>query len=201
MRDELLIKNQFYKELKDNSLEVTHPEIAKEWHPTLNGDISPKHISSETHDSYYWLCPKCSNEYKAMVKNRVRMNSSCPTCGRENTRNKQMVKVKNKTTGEIFNSVSEAALKYNCQIGGIKACCRGITKTSQGYEWEYVDRELSSRKTNQNQKTQKRVLNIDTGEIYSSLKEAVLKTKIQNISACCRGVRNNAGGYRWKYID
>lgn len=44
-------------------------------------------------------------------------------------------------------------------------------------------------------------INVDTGEIYDTLKDAVDKTHIQNISACCRGVRTKAGGFRWKYIN
>ena len=65
----------------------------------------------------------------------------------------------------------------------------------------YLDRDKAVRKKNQSQKTQKRVLNIDTGEVYQTLREAIDKTHIHNISACCRGVRSKAGGYRWKYLD
>jgi len=84
---------------------------------------------------------------------------------------------------------------------GIGACCRGITKTSNGYEWCYIDREKAVRKKRQICKNNRKILNIDTGEIYKTMTEAMLKTGIQNISACCRGVREKAGGYRWKYID
>ena len=45
------------------------------------------------------------------------------------------------------------------------------------------------------------MLNIDTGEIYDSLCDAVEKTKIVNIEAVCNGRRPKAGGYHWKYID
>ena len=121
--------------------------------------------------------------------------------GKKNASNKQKVKVKNINTGEIFDSVSDAAKKYNVGMGGIRACCRGITNSSHGYKWEYIGREEASRPVNQKQKKQKKVLNVDTGEIYDSLKVAIDKTHIQNISACCRGVRTKAGGFRWKYIN
>lgn len=44
---------------------------------------------------------------------------------------------------------------------------------------------------------------IETGEVFNSITEATKKYKIQNanISACCRGVKKTAGGYRWKYKD
>ena len=112
-----------------------------------------------------------------------------------------MIKVINLDTGEVFENSTEAAKKYNISKSGIIACCRGITKTSNGYKWSYLNREESSRKKHQKQKTQKRVLNIDTGEIYDSLCDAVEKTKIVNIEAVCNGRRPKAGGYHWKYID
>ena len=66
-----------------------------------------------------------------------------------------------------------------------------------GVYWKRRIFKTSQSKT----KKQKKVLNVDTGEIYDSLKDAIDKTHIQNISACCRGVRTKAGGFRWKYIN
>ena len=200
-RDEYKIKEQYYTDGLKDQLGNIYPDIAKEWHPNKNGNITPYSVLPDTHDSYYWLCPKCGNTYKAMVKNRVRMKSACPICGKIQASKKQMIRVKNITTGEVFENVTEASKKYNIDRGGILACCRGITKTSHGYEWMYLDRDKAVRKKNQSQKTQKRVLNIDTGEVYQTLREAIDKTHIHNISACCRGVRSKAGGYRWKYLD
>lgn len=120
-RDEYLIKEQYYISSLKDSLGNIYPNIAKEWHPTKNGSISPYNVLPETHDSYYWLCPKCGNTYKAIVKNRVRMKSGCPKCGQQQANAKQMIKVKNITTGEIFDNVSEAAKKYN--IGKARNWC------------------------------------------------------------------------------
>ena len=187
--------------MKDNSLAVLYPDIAKEWHPTKNGNITPDQISSETHDSYYWICSKCGKEYKAMVKNRVRVGSGCKDCGQKTTAKKQMIKVINLDTNEVFESVKEIEKKYNFRRGGIINCCRGVTKTSNGYHWAYLDRENAVRKKRLKLKNQKKVMNTDTGEIYDSLCEAVEKTKIVNIQAVCSGRREKAGGYHWKYLD
>ena len=35
--------------------------------------------------------------------------------------------------------------------------------------------------------------------VFSSIQEAFDKTGINNISAVCRGIRPNAGGYKWRY--
>lgn len=51
----------------------------------------------------------------------------------------------------------------------------------------------------------KRVMCIETGVIYESVRQAERMTKIQNsnISACCLGKyrHKTAGGYHWKYLD
>lgn len=49
-------------------------------------------------------------------------------------------KVKNIETGEIFNTVSEAAKKYNTAKSNIIGVCTGRPhyKTCKGYHWEYA---------------------------------------------------------------
>lgn len=48
------------------------------------------------------------------------------------------VKVHNIETGEIFNSIKEAAEKYNIIPTHITRVCRGKRKTTGGFHWEYV---------------------------------------------------------------
>ena len=49
----------------------------------------------------------------------------------------------------------------------------------------------------------KAVLCVETGVVYPSLQDAETATgaSFKNISAVCRGVRNVAGGYHWRYAD
>lgn len=51
--------------------------------------------------------------------------------------NDRKKKVRNKTTGEIFNSVTEANRAYKTSKVG--DCCRKVRKTAGGCEWEYVE--------------------------------------------------------------
>ncbi|MFK0401997.1 zinc-ribbon domain-containing protein [Microbacterium sp. NPDC090225] len=39
-----------------NSLAVTHPELASQWHPTKNGETTPMMITAGSNDEYWWLC-------------------------------------------------------------------------------------------------------------------------------------------------
>lgn len=49
----------------------------------------------------------------------------------------------------------------------------------------------------------KKVINIDTGEIFNSIKEAAeyYNLKDTHISRVCKGKRNKTGGFRWKYFE
>jgi group I intron endonuclease len=49
----------------------------------------------------------------------------------------------------------------------------------------------------------KRVVNIDTQEVFESVKEAAQKysLKATHISRVCRGKRKSTGGFKWMYLD
>lgn len=47
-------------------------------------------------------------------------------------------KVKNKTTGKVFNSVKSAADYYGLKDTHISRVCKGKRKKTGGFEWEYV---------------------------------------------------------------
>ena len=47
-------------------------------------------------------------------------------------------KVKNVETGEVFDSVKEAALKYGLKDTHITRVCKGRRKRTGGFTWEYV---------------------------------------------------------------
>ena len=46
-------------------------------------------------------------------------------------------KIINTNTGEVFNSLTDAAKKYNTTISNIHHNCKNRTKTAVGYKWEY----------------------------------------------------------------
>lgn len=61
------------------SLAETRPDLAKEWHPTKNGTLSPNDISSGRFQAVWWLCSQCGYEWKASPNNRKK-GSGCPCC-------------------------------------------------------------------------------------------------------------------------
>ena len=64
-----------------NDLETVCPELAKEWHPTKNGKLTPRDVTSSCNTKVWWL-GKCGHEFKSIVSERKR-GGGCPICNSE----------------------------------------------------------------------------------------------------------------------
>ncbi len=67
------------KVCKDNCLATVNPELAREWHPTKNCDLTPSDITpGSTRKKVWWKC-KRDHEWQSTVANRVN-GTRCPVC-------------------------------------------------------------------------------------------------------------------------
>lgn len=64
-----------------NDLATTHPQIAKEWHPTKNGNIIPNHITAGSDKKTWWLA-SCGHTWETSTYRRTSPSSptGCPQC-------------------------------------------------------------------------------------------------------------------------
>ena len=63
-----------------NSLAGLHPELAKEWHPELNGTLTPDQIVAGSGKKVWWQCPKgADHEWQARLADRTN-GLGCPFC-------------------------------------------------------------------------------------------------------------------------
>lgn len=62
-----------------NNLAVKMPEVAKEWCPTLNGDLTPYDVTFGASDIVWWKCTKCTESYDMKVSQKIK-NNNCPYC-------------------------------------------------------------------------------------------------------------------------
>ena len=68
---------------EDNNLLILFPEIAKEWHPTKNNDLTPKSVTYGARKKAWWLCPK-GHSYESAITERTRKNGTgCPYCTKQ----------------------------------------------------------------------------------------------------------------------
>jgi predicted nucleic acid-binding Zn-ribbon protein len=62
------------------SLADVESHLAAEWHPTLNGDLTPADVLPGSQAKVWWRCPKCQREYQARVFKRTQ-GQGCRECG------------------------------------------------------------------------------------------------------------------------
>ncbi len=64
-----------------NSLKALFPDVAKLWHPTRNGRLSPDKVVAGSHRQVWWKCPLGpDHEWKVSVKSRTYAGNNCPFC-------------------------------------------------------------------------------------------------------------------------
>ena len=66
--------------VKSNCIATTHPNLAKQWHPTKNGDLTPFDVARGSHKKIWWKCDKGEDhEWKTSASDRSR-GRDCPFC-------------------------------------------------------------------------------------------------------------------------
>ena len=68
------------KVARSNSLGTANPKLAKEWHPTKNGDLTIYDVLPSASKKVWWKCPKGDDhEWLAKINNRSN-GKNCPVC-------------------------------------------------------------------------------------------------------------------------
>lgn len=64
---------------RKGSFEDKFPHLAKDWHPTLNGNITPYDVTSGNSEYFYFKC-QYGHTYRTTVTERVSRHAGCPIC-------------------------------------------------------------------------------------------------------------------------
>ena len=67
--------------IKNSNLYDLAPDLVKEWHPTANGNLTPRTVRIAYSEKVYWICSE-SHEWKATIKRRI-MGKGCPYCAKD----------------------------------------------------------------------------------------------------------------------
>ena len=111
-------------------------------------------------------------------------------------------------TKEIFESEREATKRKGYLKDSIGRVCRGVNGTVKGTHWMYlndynkasqeeIEKRIHRRKRN------KKVICIETGEVFLSGHSAARKLGLSNeaVNMCCRGLSKTCGGLHWRYVE
>lgn len=120
----------------ENDIVTLNSKFLIDWDYNKN-KISPNNFMEHSGIKVWWKCHKCGNEWQATIDSRSK--HKCKHCSLKEVWKKRVKKVRNIDTGEIFNSSTEASLKYNIKRNLITRVCNGERKTTGGYHWEYLE--------------------------------------------------------------
>lgn len=122
-----------------NDLATKRPDLADEWHPTKNGDLTPRDVADGSEKKVWWKCNRCGHEWKAAIASRARSRRGCPKCAKAaiGMRNaKAVVRIED---GMYFPSLKNARLDGGDASNVTRACKTG--RTAYGYHWRYTTEE------------------------------------------------------------
>lgn len=86
---------------REKSLAETNSDLAMEWHPTLNGVLTPYDFTAGSGRKVWWKCNKGNDhEWVATINSRNRQGHGCPICSGR-------VAVKSNSLGTIYPELAK----------------------------------------------------------------------------------------------
>jgi len=86
----------------ENSFADNFPELAIQWHPTLNGNLKPSDVSVGSGINAYWICPKNPEHvWQTRINSRAK-GRGCPYCA-----GKRKLGYKYRTLAEAFPEIAK----------------------------------------------------------------------------------------------
>ncbi|WP_307794968.1 zinc-ribbon domain-containing protein [Alkalihalobacillus sp. BA299] len=70
------------KPTPENCLETVFPNLATEWHPIKNKDITPRDVLPKSGKKVWWQCEQ-GHEWQAKINNRANLGRGCPYCNNQ----------------------------------------------------------------------------------------------------------------------
>jgi hypothetical protein len=67
------------KPSKGYNLRAVHPELAKQWHPTKNDNLSPEQVTPASNKKVWWQCEK-GHQWSTKILSRSINGTGCPYC-------------------------------------------------------------------------------------------------------------------------
>jgi superfamily II DNA or RNA helicase len=130
------------KPSNSNSLASRYPEIALQWHPKKNGNLTPEQVVSGSHKGRWWKCSEGSDhEWKASPDNRTK-GQGCPFCAGQKASVTNSIASLYPELAQQWHSKRNGELTPNQVVAGSNRRVWWICTKGCDHEWEAV---ISSR--------------------------------------------------------
>jgi hypothetical protein len=117
--------------MKNISLASSYPNVAKEWHPTKNGNLLPENIAPKSGIKVWWICEK-GHEWEAVVSNRSN-GTCCPYCSRYRANKENNLIISNPELAKEWHPIKNGNLNPDNVLAGSKR--KVWWKCVNGHEW------------------------------------------------------------------
>ena len=140
--DAVNINEQFLSRLRSSSFGELFPQYIEEWNTERNGSLTPYMFLPKSNDVVWWKCKTCGYQYKMSISDKS-SGHQCLKCSYkkrgEKLKHRFGKRVQNIDTGDVFDTISDAASYYGMSSGNhISECCRGLRPTAHGYHWKFI---------------------------------------------------------------
>jgi len=103
------------------------PEVAKQWHPTMNGTIKPEDVTLGSGIDYWWKCDVAEDHvWKTSAGSRVNLKSGCPCCAHMQV----------STTNSLAMAAPDVAAQWYQPFNGNITPAQVIAGTHEKYWWK-----------------------------------------------------------------
>lgn len=116
----------------DNNLLVINPELAHQWHPKKNGDLTPAQVMPGTHKSVWWVCGK-GHEWKARIADRSH-GRGCPYCAGQKVGSDNNLLAVNPELAQQWHPIKNGNLRPSDVTPGSRR--KVWWQCKRGHEWE-----------------------------------------------------------------
>ena len=129
---------------KGKSLAELNPELAKQWHTSKNGDLTPSDFSYGSNKEVWWKCEKGEDhEWEASIKNRSK-GQGCSVCrGFTIVPSNSLAKLNPELARDWHPTKNSNKTPFNVGIGSGKEVWWKCDK-GENHEWKAVIRERVS---------------------------------------------------------
>lgn len=125
------------KVVKSTCLYTLRLDLAKEWHPTKNGKLTPYDVGIGSGKKIWWKCPKGDDhEWQNSVHSRASQNLSCPICSNQKIVKSNCLATLDPELAKLWNSIkNEKLTPYDVGIGSGKKVWWKCPK-GDDHEWK-----------------------------------------------------------------
>lgn len=90
---------------ENNCIATLFPEVAKEWHPTKNKNLTPHDVTRCSLKKAWWICSNCNNEWQTEIAYRTKSGiGRCPNCYTSNVSKMEIAWLKSLNNNNLIFS-------------------------------------------------------------------------------------------------